>query len=474
VPFGQWCCETGQGTSSYWIKNLNPGGLRITFSGEVSNTWANGRVAALGMLHRLCLYIYGTAPDAISDGLPFDPAPQAVGQAGYLGIAKKIQDLSTRWAADPNYANVIQQRLNAAFVSGSDAPGTPTGAPPVSTPTTIVFGRVPYPQVIESHFAESNPWISVGAPPVPEAVVWHRMVGTWEGTNSYGHSGNFATSYGISVQATDGVGGKIYEWIDPNSNLYGESSGPVSAPYGDGLALVNKVGIPSVNRMSKAIEISGNYETPVDQAAKHAVAALTAYYADKKKIAWDQFPLVPGENRSFVVWHQELTIGTGKVCPGQVVMDATPEMIEMCRAILKQYQVVVSELPQYKKAPTYDWLARDTATKGQDQMIGTTPVYAIPGGGRNFTVIKEAARLSAASLTAQPSGPPMPVDTKFHADYIFRAGDGNSYVLTSPAGNRVAASYLDPKLYVFPNGRITERDPYTEPKGTTIRKPNQK
>src|SRR6188768_731875 len=48
VPFGQWSDETDVGKSAYWYNNLNPGGLRITYPGEPSKTWANGEVAALG------------------------------------------------------------------------------------------------------------------------------------------------------------------------------------------------------------------------------------------------------------------------------------------------------------------------------------------------------------------------------------------------------------------------------------------
>ena len=57
VAFGQALDETATFTSDYWVNHQNPGGLRITYPGEPSKTWANGKDAALGMLHRLSLYI---------------------------------------------------------------------------------------------------------------------------------------------------------------------------------------------------------------------------------------------------------------------------------------------------------------------------------------------------------------------------------------------------------------------------------
>jgi hypothetical protein len=217
------------------------------------------------------------------------------------------------------------------------------GSDPTIAGTLVVFGRVPKPDVIKSHLdGATNPMMGYSSTwNVIEGVVWHRMVGTLWGTDSWFHAGNAATAYGIGVAATDGpnYAGTIIEWIDPaNGHWYGHSSGPVSAPYGDGLRFVNRFGVSRVNPQTVAIEVSGNYGTPLDDDARESLVALTAYFADRRRIRWDQFPWVPGQSRSFVIWHQELTIGTGKICPGDVVMNETNQLIDDVRQYLRIYQ----------------------------------------------------------------------------------------------------------------------------------------
>jgi hypothetical protein len=193
------------------------------------------------------------------------------------------------WAWDETYADQIVAKANAIFKEE-----------PV-TEASVTFGKVPKPAVVNRHLDTSNPWISLDAQDRQiEAVVWHRMIGTLQGTDGWFRGEHAATAYGIGVAATDGdaLAGTIYEWIDPASRYYGESSGPVSAPYGDGLALFNLVGISQVNARSEAIEISGDYDTPLDAKSREAIVALTAWFADRRGIPWDVFPIIPGTTRS--------------------------------------------------------------------------------------------------------------------------------------------------------------------------------
>src|SRR4030095_6798496 len=96
--------------------------------------------------------------------------------------------------------------------------------------------------------------------------------------------------------------------------------------------------------------ISGNYDTPLDDPVKDALAALSAYFADIRGIPWHDYPAVPGQDRNFTLWHQEFTIGTGKECPGSIVMNETGDLIERTKAILKEYQESGSSSPP-KYAP---------------------------------------------------------------------------------------------------------------------------
>lgn len=477
VPFGQFCDETDVGKSDYWKKNKNPGGLRVTYSGEISNTWASGRTAALGMLHRLCLYIHGN-DNNFQANVQYDPAPEEVGKAGYLGIAKKLADLSGRWAENRNYAKqIVENHLNVAFPAGSDAQGTaptvPVGAPPVAE---YVFGKVPHPAFLDHPITKSN---GQGAGYYGKrsvrGVVWHRMIGSLRGTDGYFKNPDVAalTDYGVGTLVTDGSAddGVIIRWNNPLGNQSGWASGPVSAPYGDGLAFLNKyvplagIGYDVVNRDQASIEISGlEYTTPLSQKAKMAVAAITAYWADQYRIPYDVFPIAPQDGFSFVRWHQEFTIGSGKVCPGQVVIDATSEMIEMTRQIMKQYQAVGTPVPTpplYVKAKTYSWLAEAEAAKKIDRAIQVNvsgknrsiPIYALP---RNYVVATDTARLTTMEQGSTLSGPPIKKGTKFHSDYVLRSPAGKAFAMTKN-GNFVASADLLPKIQITERGTITER-----------------
>lgn len=216
----------------------------------------------------------------------------------------------------------------------------------------VTFGNVPHPPFQDRPIPNNTAWNDLG-PRTIRAVCWHRMIGTLWGTDSWFRGGGSAralTDYGIGVAAQDGAGnaGAIVRWNDPRGRRAPWANGQVSAPYGDGLAFVNRYGVNAVNRDVVSIEISGaTYTVPLDEAARDAIALLTAYWADQYRVSHETFPLIPGEgNRSFVIWHQEFTIGTGKVCPGQVVMDETPSLIDRTRAILRQYQTGEVVVPQ--------------------------------------------------------------------------------------------------------------------------------
>jgi hypothetical protein len=208
----------------------------------------------------------------------------------------------------------------------------------------ITFGRVPHPAYQDRPIvkAEGHGQNDLGQRAV-KGVVWHRMIGTLWGTDAYFRfdTTDALTDYGIGVEAQDGAAndGVILRWNDPEGRQSGWASGPVNGAYGDGLAFVKKYGINAVNKYQASIEISGKtYDVPLSEKSRQAIAALTAYWADQYKIGWDTFPISAVDGFSFVRWHQEFCLGTGKVCPGKVVIDETNALIERTRTILKHYQ----------------------------------------------------------------------------------------------------------------------------------------
>jgi hypothetical protein len=436
---------TKQPWDSFWFtQRLNPAGIGITgdpAQNAASHTWENGAASARAHVAHMIAYTShaGAWPsheiDVPSD---HDPRWDAVQDAGFFGSVGKLGDLGNgKWATDKRYAEKIAAKANQIF----------KGEQPMAD---IVFGTVPYPDVIPSHLPASNSYVQEGGAPKDEhveAVFWHIMVGTWSGTNSWFHAGKAATAYGVSVQSVDGHGGRIYEWIPRNTGWYGESSGPAIAPYGDGAKLIARVGVNSVNRTTKAIEISGNPSTPLDPASRLAIVKLTAFFADKHRIPWNEFPNVPGEDRSYVIWHNEVTGLAFKSCPGAVVMNETPALIVQVANYLKQFQQpgsVIVTPPQYAKSELPDWwgdaLEQSYPT---DQSENGVRYYVCR---RNFVAKTGTRRLNKSGDNPERSGPNLKLAEKVHGErYVI---DGRERRILTNDGHFIAANKLSPPVKI--------------------------
>lgn len=231
----------------------------------------------------------------------------------------------------------------------------------VSPTKPITYGNVSHPTFQDRPIqkAAGNGWDDLG-PRQPKGVVLHRMIGSLWGTDGYFRRPEVGalTDYGVGVLATDTVenDGVILRWNDPLGRRSGWASGPVSKPYGDGALFVGKYGANAVNRDLVSIEVSGNYETALSPKAFESVCALVAYWADRCKVPWTAFPVNPATGISCVFWHQEFTLGTGKICPGPVMIDATPRIIDRAKAILQAAQGGEAPLPPPPPKPRFEGL----------------------------------------------------------------------------------------------------------------------
>jgi hypothetical protein len=212
--------------------------------------------------------------------------------------------------------------------------------------TDVVFGTIPKFGYIDYQARmagkpEGIGWDNLGKRDML-GIVLHRMYGTLAGTLSYFAlpSTGALTDFAVGVAAIDGKdqAGVIHQYNDPFGYRSGWASGRVSAPYGDGLRFVDKYGVNAVNKRLTSLEISGYENTPIDDFAWGEIVHFVAYWADQCHIRYDQFPLNPATGISFLFWHQEFTIGTGKLCPWDVVMSRTNELIKDVTAMLKQAQ----------------------------------------------------------------------------------------------------------------------------------------
>jgi hypothetical protein len=456
--------ETGAFTSTYWTRDGNPAGLAAFDDGSSWGLTFTPQKAARAHVVHMARYL--GLEDVPADWVATDARWKAVADAGYVGDVKSTDDLGNgRWATDPQYASKLKQRYAAYF-------GEYQETPPVAD--KITFGKVPHPTYHNRPIwkAENKGQNNLGKRSV-KGVVYHRILGTLWGTDGYFRNPdvNSLTDYGVGVEAQDGAAndGVILRWNDPYGYQSGWASGTYNGAYGDGAAFVNKYGVNAINRDQVSIEISGFQNTAFSSKAKAAVAALSAYYADQYGIPWDVYPIAPQDGFSFVRWHEEFTRGTGKRCPFDVVKEATPEVIEMTRAILKQYQTGSYEQPEtpdistYASPITYPWLAPEEAAKGEDRVIvnpnSQTDVYFAPNV---YTAIQETPRRQATGANRKIVGPPIKKGLKFKADYVYRSGR-ESWVLT-PHGTRVKAAHLLPKVQITASGTVSVyRQPGAKP-----------
>lgn len=148
--------------------------------------------------------------------------------------------------------------------------------------------------------------------------------------------------------------------VIPGDSPSGWASGPISAPYGDGKAF-NDLYPYKINTLGESVEVLGRFnqpgtnitvEDPVSQATAEWLAQWMASRAHGFGIKYHDFPLVIAEGgRSYITWHEEYTYGTGKVCPGQVVKDLTPKLIDMAREIMRKAQTM-GQNPTPQPPPT--------------------------------------------------------------------------------------------------------------------------
>lgn len=328
--------ETGSFRSIHWIRDGNPAGLAIFDDGSSWGLSFSPERAARAHVAHMCAYLGITPPQSFVDA---DKRWDAVEDAGYFGDVRTTADLGNgRWATDPLYGSKIESRhAQYSFT-------------PPEKPMAITYSKVPLYGYVDRFIAAKRQgfgWDDLG-PRNIKFITLHRMVGTLQGTDGYFRDPAISsyTDFGLSTKLSDPglIAGTIYLWNYPSGRRAPWASGPVSAPYGDGKAIVDKYGINAVNRDGISLEIGG-YNEVIDEASWKEIVWFIAYWADQCKVPHTSFPINPATGISFLVWHQEFTIGTGKKCPFQYLMDNTGRLIADVKSFMKRYQETTVAAP---------------------------------------------------------------------------------------------------------------------------------
>lgn len=446
LVFAQWCDETGVGNEPIWLRYRNPAGIGALPDGTyVGIRYASPLESALGHLVHLWLYVHGTMlPPDLSEHRELDPRWDVAIREGKAGSAPTLAGLASSWATNPNYAIQIAAHANAAFGE----------LPERADMEAITYGRVPAPVYVDDYVADfagmAAGWYGKR---MLLGVVWHRMVGTLEGTRGHFRKPNTGlTDYGIGVAGPDAAAldGVIYRWNDPLGLRSGWANGRIIAPWGDGLAFINeyapKYGLDIANQGQISIEISGQYLTPLTARSRAALVAITAYWADQARIPWNVFPNWPGHGYSFVRWHQELTGPAEKVCPGDVVIGETATLLAATAQRMRQFQTAAAPIPVtvYDAPRIPSWLAADLANGVmRDHALNGVPVLAAE---RRYKALRTTPRRKFASLSASERvGPDIKAGEDFTGSHII----GSKWVMT-PAGTTVYMPDLTPEVIIKP------------------------
>jgi hypothetical protein len=255
---------------------------------------------------------------------------------------------------------------------------------------------------------------------------------------------------------------RMRRFVKRGTKIAGWANGRISGPYGDALKYIEYKQskgewFPSLaNIAGEAIEILGWFpsypvtqDTPVSELTKVRLAQWMASRAHDYGITYIDFPNIPDEmGRSYILWHREWTLGTGKTCPGPYVMGITSELIEMARAIMKAAQLKEPE----EATPTYAppilpfwWNTQLQLLRPNDAKFRDETLYVVQ---RNFKALDTTQRYSEPRLGADISGPPVLKDIKVTGERI-GVFEKRTWILEE-TGHWLLASGFSPKVSISP------------------------
>lgn len=255
--------ETDAWQYSYWVNNLNPGGLAITFSGQSSKTWANGTDAARAMLVHEVAYSGAALPKEWSAWTALDPHYKEVFSEGLAGSATKFSDYGNgKWGTDPNYQTGMRNReAEVRALATTTSPVTAQGGTDVSVPTPRIIDK--FLHVSQDGYAGVERRIRGRFGMAPKIIVLHIQ----EGSNS----GSWQHFHSVSASSTVLIGknGDIWRLVPEEDGPW--TNGDVNQPSALGREVIDKWGAdPNVYTLS--IETEGfTGEWPKTQAQLNSV-----------------------------------------------------------------------------------------------------------------------------------------------------------------------------------------------------------
>lgn len=472
ILLSQSAHETANWTSYWWRLRLNPAGLGITGDpqqNEQSGYWANGTDAARAQIVHMWFYVYGRTDhpsfDVVSPHFSLDPRRTEI-PTRWLGSVRTIADLTGKWATDKRYHLKVAAKGNKIFADLPNQQEEPSMA------LNMTKGLIPLPDMIDdiidvskrdqSSNCRGYDWLG-HRPDPPEFLVLHRPQSNPDQSISGYFHGRCVPALTDLEQSS--ITGQFRRFVRRGDAPSGWANGRVSQPYGDALRYLDHYGwdLDRVNRCGEAVEVSGWFmqpgssnttrEDPISDACLRSLAQWIASRAHDYGIPWDQFPIIVRENnRSYLTWHQEWTIGTLKICPGRILMDLTARLIEMARAIMRSYQtggVVIPDpsAPAYAPLNVPDFLTPKWINGGEDARFENgVKVFSLR---RRWQARVDSPRLQHSGDGAPEVGPVLPAGRSTIGIGLYHS-HGEFWILTEWGERLRMADMTDLMLPSYP------------------------
>jgi hypothetical protein len=165
------------------------------------------------------------------------------------------------------------------------------------------------------------------------------------------------------------------------------------------------------------------------------------------KIPYTALPKNPHTGINVLIWHREFTIGTGKLCPFQWMVDNTDRLYKDIAAFLKPYQEgsTTTPTPQPVPTPTPTPVPQPQYAQpvpvpklaelgAQDQ---NTAKALVIDGATNFhfvsdkvRAIRNTPRYQRASTSSAKVGPDIKAGEQFDVLWFLTEADGRSWYIT--------------------------------------------
>lgn len=322
LALGQFCEETGSGTSDRWIRQRNACGLGITDDSVEGRNFETIPIGIQAHLEHQCSYAYGADNCPVNHRMMQDNRHFFHDSNSLLSHLQEPKP-GRRWAEKPDYVGRILAIANALLPQ--EAPSMSVVKPPMSTMPSPNKG-------------------GYATPHKPEAICWHVTVGGAAGSLSWLTNPASNASSNYLVDRT----GKIYELVPPTESAWAngqlnkpDMANPVIKGWVDGKLNPNTRTISiECERITSANEQPGGFTAPQHD----SLVALSAWLCATLGIAPD---------RTHVIGHYQIDSVSRQHCPGLAPAEWAAWIAEIAALV-------------NPPAPAPSGMMQPVVTKGQD------------------------------------------------------------------------------------------------------------